>query len=138
MEVAIRAASLGDTAEVLSVWQTADLAPSATDDPLGIERLLERDPGALLVAVVDERIVGTVIAAFDGWRGSMYRLAVAPLLRDGGVGGALVAAGERRLRDLGARRISALVMRENLEGVSLWKMCGYTQDPRMGRWIKAV
>jgi ribosomal protein S18 acetylase RimI-like enzyme len=138
VEVAIRAASLGDTAEVLSVWQTADIAPSTTDDPLGIERLLERDPGALLVAIVDKRIVGTLIAAFDGWRGSMYRLAVLPLLRQHGVGGALVAAGERRLLDLGARRLSALIINENLEAVSLWEMCGYTQDPRMGRWIKTV
>ena len=138
MEVAIRAAALGDTAEVLSVWQSADVAPSTTDDPLGIERLIERDPGALLVAIVDERIVGTLIAAFDGWRGSMYRLAVVPLLRRHGVGGALVAAGERRLLDLGARRLSALVIKDNLEAASLWKMCGYTKDPRMSRWIKTV
>ncbi len=138
MEVTIRAASLGDTAEVLSVWRSADVAPSTTDDPLGIERLLERDPGALLVAIVDDRIVGTLIAAFDGWRGSMYRLAVVPLLRQHGVGGALVAAGELRLLDLGARRLSALIINDNLDAISLWELCGYTPDSRMGRWIKGV
>jgi ribosomal protein S18 acetylase RimI-like enzyme len=138
VDVTIRAASLGDTAEVLSVWRSADAVPSATDDPQGIERLLERDPGALLTAIVDEQIVGTLVAAFDGWRGSMYRLAVLPDFRRLGIGGALISAGERRLRDLGARRLSALIMRDHPEAVSIWEMCGYARDARMGRWIKTV
>ena len=59
------------------MWSAA-AAPTSTDDVDGVGALLERDPGALLVAEASGRIVGTVIAAWDGWRGSVYRIVVAP------------------------------------------------------------
>jgi predicted MFS family arabinose efflux permease len=43
--------------------------------------LLNADPEALLVAEVDGVVVGSLIAAWDGWRGSFYRLAVSGLPR---------------------------------------------------------
>jgi ribosomal protein S18 acetylase RimI-like enzyme len=134
--VTIRAATLGETAEILSVWQAADAVSSATDDPKGIELLLEIDSGAFLVAVSNDHIVGTLIAAFDGWRGSMYRLAVLPDFRRSGVANDLVAAGEQRLRALGARRLSSLIIEDHSEAVSLWEHCGYERDSRIGRWVK--
>src|SRR5215217_7988707 len=71
-----------------------------------LSRLRARDPGALLVARRDGRVVGTLIAAWDGWRGNMYRLAVAVDHRRRGVGLELVRAGERRLYECGARRVT--------------------------------
>ena len=41
-----------------------------------VERLIADSPAALLVAERDGEIVGVLIAAWDGWRGNMYRLAV--------------------------------------------------------------
>jgi hypothetical protein len=43
-----------------------------------VERLLEDGDGALLVAEADGRVVGAIVAGWDGWRGNMYRLAVLP------------------------------------------------------------
>ena len=39
-----------------------------------------------MVAESDQQIVGTVIAGWDGWRGSIYRLVVAPSHRRAGLG----------------------------------------------------
>jgi ribosomal protein S18 acetylase RimI-like enzyme len=61
------------------------------------------------VAELGGEIVGTLIAAFDGWRGGMYRLAVEPSGRRRGFGRALISEGERRLRAAGARRVTALI-----------------------------
>ncbi len=47
--------------------------PDHLDD---VQRLLSHDAGSLLVADADGAIVGALIAASDGWRGNMYRLAV--------------------------------------------------------------
>lgn len=132
----IRAATLGETAEILSLWQVADAVPSRTDDPEGIQRLLEKDPGALLIATADGKIVGTVIAGFDGWRGLMYRLAVLPEYRRRGIATELIEAGERRLRDVGGRRISAIIMLEHADAVATWESNGYVEDTRVGRWFK--
>ena len=77
MRTDIRAAVEGDIPAVLDLWREA-AAPTSTDSSDALRRLLERDPGSLVVAESSGRIVGSVIAGWDGWRGSVYRLAVAP------------------------------------------------------------
>jgi len=47
------------------------------DDLEALERLIEHDPSSLLIAERGAGLIGTVVAAWDGWRGNMYRLAVA-------------------------------------------------------------
>ena len=63
---------------MLALWREAGSVPGVSDDPASLERLLETSADALLVAQVEGRVAGTVIAGWDGWRGSLYRLAVPP------------------------------------------------------------
>ena len=63
---------------MLAFWAAATAEPSSTDDSAGLEGLLTHSPGALILAVDDGAIVGSVIAGWDGWRATVYRLAVAP------------------------------------------------------------
>jgi ribosomal protein S18 acetylase RimI-like enzyme len=132
----VRPAGAGDLAAVLALWREAEAVPGATDDPDALALLLRRDPGALLVAELEDRLVGCLIAAFDGWRGNMYRLAVHPTCRGRAVGARLVAAGEARLRSVGARRISALVVSDDSHAVDFWLRAGYEHDRRLGRFVK--
>ena len=88
------------------------------------------------VAEDDGRIVGTLVAAWDGWRGNMYRLAVLPELRRNGIGRALVDAGHEHLRDLGARRVTALVGHEEDAAVALWEATGYERDESLVRFVR--
>ncbi len=74
----IRSAGEEDIASVLDLWAAAGSPPSVSDSPDGLARLLGADPQALLVAELDGVLVGSLIAAWDGWRGSFYRLAVSP------------------------------------------------------------
>jgi ribosomal protein S18 acetylase RimI-like enzyme len=131
----IRAARPRDAEAILAFWREAAEAPSATDDVEGIETLLARDPSALIVAEEGGRIVGTVVAAWDGWRGRIYRLAVDPAARGRGLGRALVSIAERRLRDLGARRIDALVMTDHDGAVGFWRAIGWEHDDRVQRYL---
>jgi ribosomal protein S18 acetylase RimI-like enzyme len=122
---------------VLALWGVSRSAHAATaDTPERVARLIERD--ALLVAEVDGALVGTVIAAFDGWRGNFYRLAVASSVRRRGVGRRLVAAGEARLRELGAPRVTALVAFDDVEARGFWEAVGYATDPIIGRMVRTL
>ena len=98
--------------------------------------VIRRD--ALLVAEIDGRVVGSLIAAFDGWRGNLYRLAVEPSHRRRGVARELVAEGERRLAAVGCRRISALVLRDEGPATALWAAAGYERAERIVRYVKTT
>jgi hypothetical protein len=69
----IRAATERDIDPVLCLWDVAGGPPSVTDTRDGLVGLLASDGGALLVAESDGAVVGSLIAAWDGWRGSFYR-----------------------------------------------------------------
>jgi ribosomal protein S18 acetylase RimI-like enzyme len=132
-DIDIRPAGPSDIAAVLSLWSDA-AQPTTTDDASGVGALLERDPGALLVAESSSgRIVGTVIAAWDGWRGSVYRIAVAPEYRRDGLGRRLLHEAEERLRRIGARRMHAIVVGTDTGALGFWEA---TEWERQGSQLR--
>lgn len=134
----LRAAAPEDLDDVLAFWRTAAEGQSISDDRAGVERLLARDPEALILAERDGTLVGTVIAGFDGWRCHLYRLAVRPGLRRQGIGGALLAAAEERFVRLGGRRGDAMVLQRNERAHRAWEAAGYAAQEQWRRWVKPL
>lgn len=131
----VRTCRAGDVGAVLGLWESARSAYATTaDDESVVERLLATDPEALIVAERDGRVVGAVIATWDGWRGHLYRLAVAPAERRRGIAMVLVREGERRLRARGAPKVIAPVGRGDERAEGLWSAAGYELDASVGRW----
>jgi ribosomal protein S18 acetylase RimI-like enzyme len=132
--ITLRAATSDDIDAVLAFWADATAEPSSTDDAEGITGLLERAPGSLVVAVDRDTIVGSVIAGWDGWRGTMYRLAVAPAYRRRGIATHLVNEAEAQLRKHGVRRMHLIVSRAGGDAAeSFWVSADYapTDQVRM-------
>ncbi|AZS88615.1 GNAT family N-acetyltransferase [Streptomyces griseoviridis] len=134
----IRAAGPADLDTVLAFWRTAAEGTSISDDRAGVERLVERDAGALILAERDGELVGTVIAGFDGWRCHLYRLAVHPGRRRQGIGSALLAAAEERFVALGGRRADAMVLTRNKNAHHAWDAAGYGPQDQWLRWVKPL
>jgi ribosomal protein S18 acetylase RimI-like enzyme len=135
----IRRATEDDAAAVLELWQSERSGHAVTTDRLeDIEGLLVDSPAALLVAETSEGIVGALIAAWDGWRGNLYRLAVRPANRRQGIGLDLVRAGEEYLRGRGAGRITALVAFEDGDAGGFWDAAGYPRDRKIGRRVRNI
>ena len=134
--MALRAGSHDDIAAVLAFWREATAEPSTTDDADALAALLARSPDGLILAVSDGAIVGSIIGAWDGWRGALYRLAVSPAYRRQGIATALVAAAEQLLRDAGVRRMGLIAGRAGGAGVeAFWRSAGYEATEQV-RFVK--
>ncbi|MGW1725987.1 GNAT family N-acetyltransferase [Streptomyces sp. NPDC002306] len=137
-DLRIRAAAPDDVDAVLGFWATAAEGTSISDDRDGVERLVTRDPEALILAEQNGELVGTVIAGFDGWRCHLYRLAVHPRRRRQGIGAALLAAADERFARLGGRRADAMVLTGNETAHHAWRAAGYTPQEQWRRWVKPL
>jgi ribosomal protein S18 acetylase RimI-like enzyme len=136
-EITVRRSQPGDAPAVLDLWEQARSEHASTADrPADIDRLIAESPAALLVAEHDGEIVGALIAAWDGWRGNMYRLAVREDRRRRGIGLALARAGENHLRRCGARRVTALVAFGDEAAADFWERAGYPLDQQIGRRVR--
>ena len=90
----------------------------------------------LLVAEdADGRVIGTIMAGYDGHRGWLYAVACAPELRGGGIGSALVEAACVRLTALGCQKVNLQVRAGNEGVVEFYRKLGFGTEPRisMGR-----
>jgi ribosomal protein S18 acetylase RimI-like enzyme len=103
------------------------LGPS--DVPAEIEKKLERDPDLFLVAAAGPELVGTVIGGFDGRRGLVYHLAVAPGFRRQGIASRLMQEVEKRLKGKGCIRSYLLVRKDNEDVLSYYEKVGWTLLP---------
>jgi ribosomal protein S18 acetylase RimI-like enzyme len=135
MEIVLRPATVDDIEHVLSFWLQA-AEPTSTDSADALGALLDRDPSALIVGETDGKIVGSVIAGWDGWRGAVYRLAVGPAHRRRGLGQSLLRAAEERLTRLGGRRLHAIVVESNADAVAFWDATDWEHQEGQFRFAK--
>ncbi len=120
-----------DYPAVHQLWENAGpgvhLGDSDTLEEIG--KKLERDPDLFLVAIEDDRIVGSVLGGFDGRRGMVYHLAVHLDCRDLGIGSALMKELENRLRAKGCIKYYLLVTFDNNTAIQFYKKRGWERMP---------
>ena len=134
--VTLRCADRAELPAVLGLWAASEAVPTHTDDIESLTRLMDADPEALVVAVDKGIIVGSVVAGWDGWRGSIYRLVVAPSHRRRGLGRQLLDCGERSLQARGATRLAAIVVCSDDRAIGFWRSTGWFEQPDRVRFVK--
>ncbi len=121
----IRTFTLDDYERVARLWGVAGLPPKRGDDLASVRHKLERDPDLFVVAVEGTEIVGAAMGAYDGRRGSVYRVSVHPDHRRRGVGTAMMAEIETRLAAKGCIQVNLLVEAGNTEALAFYDRSGY-------------
>ena len=136
MNLEIREATVDDIDAVLTLWRRAAGPSTLVDEAVDINRVVKTTTSSLLVAVDGDVLVGSIIAGWDGWRGNLYRLAVAKDRRTQGLGRRLVAAAEESLAERGCQRVTALVHLELSDAAPFWAKVGYEHDTEVGRFVR--
>lgn len=104
-----------DYHSVINLWSHAGpgIHMAKSDTEQEIKKKLLRDPELFLVMESEGEIIGAVLGGYDGRRGMVYHLVVAPKYQHQGLGGALMQAMEERLRQKGCLKAYLLVTKDN-------------------------
>ena len=124
--------------QVLELWETVFAYEEAHNRPgLAIDKKLAVNDQLFFVAIVEDEVIGTLLAGYDGHRGWLYSVAVHPSHRNKGIGAALIGHAEQALTARGCLKINLQIGAGN-EGVSgFYESLGYAVEPRvsMGKRI---
>lgn len=123
--VVIRALRTVDGDALRALWAEVGFR-SLGDDDKSLARLARRNPGLVLVAADGGKVVGSALGAWDGRRGWIYHVAIAPSHRRHGIARRMVGQIEASLADLGCPKVNVLLRDDSDGGEGLWSSLGYT------------
>lgn len=128
----IRNYELADRDQVISLWNVVFPGATGRNDPGdSIDRKVVADDGLFFVVVDDDKIIGTAMAGYDGHRGWLYSVAVAPDRRRSGIGSQLIRHAEQELLERGCPKINLQILPENAEVVSFYESLGFKIEERI-------
>ncbi|MDJ0768284.1 MAG: GNAT family acetyltransferase [Ilumatobacter sp.] len=127
-----------DRPRLIELWERCGLTRSWNDPDRDIDRKLDVDGDGLLVGTVDDRLVASVMAGYDGHRGWINYLAVDPSAQGAGHGAAIMQAAEARLRALGCPKINLQIRTTNLDAIRFYESIGYSMDEVVSMSLRLV
>ena len=113
---------------LVALWQECGLTRPWNDPRRDIARKLTVQPELFVVGTFEGAVISTAMVGFDGHRGWVYYLAVAPKYRGKSFGRMLMQEAERLLIERGCPKLNLQVRSSNPEAVEFYRRLGYTQD----------
>lgn len=126
--VEIRPFELRDEVAVIALWERCELTRPWNDPRKDIRRKLHVRPDLFLVGDLNGEMVATVMVGYEGHRGWINYLAVAPEHHRKGCGRMMMEAAERLLRKAGCPKVNLQVREENEGAVMFYQRLGYAVD----------
>lgn len=121
----IRKYQSSDYEHLKSVWEDLGWSIGASDTFEEIEKLAEQNPETSLVYDLEGTIAGGVFGGYDGRRGLVHKLCIAPKHQGKGYGKALMMALELIMREQGVVKMSFWVKNDNLKVVDFYEKLGF-------------
>ena len=130
-ELIIRPYDDRDENDVVALWQRCNLVVPSNDPQRDIRLKLQVQPELFLVGVLEVRVVATVMAGYEGHRGWINYLAVAPELQRRGLGRRIMVAAEQALRSRGCPKINLQVRSTNTGVIAFYERLGFAVEDRV-------
>jgi len=118
-----------DESGVIALWRDCGLTRPWNHPQADIRRKCADSRELFFVGERDGLPVASCMAGYDGHRGWIYYLAVAPALQRRGIAARLVALAEAELRKLGCPKIDLMVRDTNQQAKAFYRALGYDDDP---------
>jgi ribosomal protein S18 acetylase RimI-like enzyme len=124
----IRAFQPADEQAVIELWRRCQLIRPLNDPHDEIRRKLLVNPELFLVGEIDGTLVASVMAGYEGHRGWLNYVAVAPEHQGNGLARIIVTEAERLLRLVGCPKINLQVRATNKDVIEFYRKLGYSID----------
>jgi len=128
MSMEIRPFRPEDEDAVVLLWRRCELIRTANNPRIDIHRKMRVRPDLFLVGVLDGAVVASVLAGYEGHRGWLNYLAVAPEHQHRGLARAIVEEAEKRLRDSGCPKVNLQIRTTNRSALEFYRRLGYSED----------
>jgi ribosomal protein S18 acetylase RimI-like enzyme len=113
---------------VVELWKKCSLLHPPNDPIKDIEAKMRFQPNLFFVALVDGKVMGSVMVGYEGHRGWLNYLAVAPEHQRRGYGRKLVEKAMAELAKMGCQKLNLQVRKGNAAAVEFYKHVGFKED----------
>jgi len=127
-ELVVRRYCSDDQRAVIDLWDRCGLLRPWNNPVKDIGRKLNANPDWFLVAVVRNKIAGSIMIGYEGHRGWINYLAVEPSLRRQRIGRRLMEEAEMLLQKAGCPKINLQIRSTNSEAAGFYVSLGYVRD----------
>lgn len=117
-----------DTAEVIELWERCNLTRPWNDPRKDIARKMRVQPELFLVGRIEDALIATIMAGYEGHRGWVNYLAVSPECQRRGYARALMQHIEALLLEIGCPKLNIQVRTSNAEALGFYRALGYVRD----------
>lgn len=117
-----------DRTAVIELWRACDLVRPWNDPDLDIDRNVATHGARLLVATIDNQVVGSVMAGYDGHRGWINYLAVDRNHRGQRLGEHLMDHAVRYFGEIGCPKINLQIRSDNADAIAFYERLGFTVE----------
>jgi len=126
-----------DKTALIDLWQSVFPDDPPHNEPSSVLEMKLAIDDLIIVAESEGELIGACMAGYDGHRGWLYAVAVAPSHRRKGIGEKLVKFALQALKQLGCIKVNLQIRSTNTEVAALFKSQGFSVEDRlsMGRFI---
>lgn len=125
----IRLYSNKDLNAIIGLWNECNLTVPWNDPVKDIQRKLAVNPDLFFVGVINDTVMASCMAGYDGHRGWIYYLAVKPEYQKKQYAKKIVRHAEKKLHECGCPKINLMVRNTNTSVIGFYKSIGYSDDP---------
>jgi ribosomal protein S18 acetylase RimI-like enzyme len=126
--LSIRVFRPGDEEDVIRLWTDCRLVFPQNNPARDIRRKLKVNPEWFFVGEMDGKMVATCMAGYEGHRGWINYLAVAPPYRRRGIAARMMKEAESLLKSAGCPKINLQIRSSNSGVIAFYKRIGYAAD----------